>query len=118
MTNNNNDNIVEEVELENKIANNDYYDESVVVIEYGADTGKRSENINNEVTEKRVSNVVEISDDSNGERITTNNGVSLKAKHVAVDKVSNNVNYDNFNKVVEIEVSKCDTCLLYTSRCV
>ena len=71
MTNNDNDNIVEEVVLENRIANNDYYDESVVVIENGTDTGKRSEYINNEVTEKRVSNVVEISDDSNGERITT-----------------------------------------------
>ena len=69
MTNNDNDNIVEEVVLENKIANNDYYDESVVVIENGTDTGKRSEYINNEVTEKRLSNVVEISDDSNGERI-------------------------------------------------
>ena len=86
MTNNNNDNIVEEVELENKIANNDYNDESVVVIEYGADRGKSSENINNEVTENKVSNVVEISDDFNGERITNHNGVRLNAKKVAVDK--------------------------------
>ena len=34
-TNNNNGNRVEEVVLENKIANNDYNDESVVVIESG-----------------------------------------------------------------------------------
>ena len=83
--------------------------ESVVVIENGTDTGKRSEYINNEVTENKVSNVVEISDDSNGERIANNYGVSLNAKHVAVDKVFNNVNYDDVNKVVENEVSKYDT---------
>ena len=35
MTNNSNDNTVEEVVLENKIANNVYNDESVVVIETG-----------------------------------------------------------------------------------
>ena len=57
-----------------------------MVIENGTDTGKRSENINNEVTEKRVSNVVEISDDFNGERITNHNGDRLNAKKVAVDK--------------------------------
>ena len=39
MTNNDNDNIVEEVVLQNKISNNDYSDESVVVIENGTDTG-------------------------------------------------------------------------------
>ena len=56
-----------------------------------------------------MSNVVEISDDPNGERITNHNGVSLNAKQVAVDKVSNNVNYDDVNKVVENEVSMYDT---------
>ena len=111
MTNNNNGNTVEEVVLENKIANNDYNDESVVVIENGTDTGKCGENINNEVTENKVSNVVKISDDYNGDKMMNND-------EVVDNKVSNGVNYNNqYNneltsnsgKIVEKGVSKGDT---------
>ena len=61
MTNNSNDNTVEEVVLENKIANNDYNDESVVVIENGSDTGKcNKNNNNNELIENKTLSLIHI----------------------------------------------------------